>query len=199
MIQRAALIVLASLLVFHTSAVWAEDKVDLPAFKPATVTLKDEKVSIEFRRFGLDSPMGEIDPATLPDSDTATVITAWQALSRGDRDAFLDASFDRKQAERFAQAIEKKSEAGRKAWFDEVFGREVAGEIKVEDATLVVAVSGEGEKANRAVYFTTRDEGQALMIAVPYYLMDEVNGLKQAAAIAQQLRTGELSLEEIDG
>ena len=175
----------------------ADEPLELPPFEPATVTVEGVEVSVEVRCFDPRLVLGATDPASLPDGASRSVIAAWQAFAAGADAEFVAASVDPEQAERFAQAIGKKADEERAAWFKKALDREVEGEMRVGDVTLVVAVSGEGEDADRAVYVTTLAEGKSLLIAVPYYLLDEVDGLKEAVALSGQLRSGGLALETL--
>jgi len=184
-----------SLFFLKSATTLAEEKIELPPFQPATVEVDGDPVRILYRSFDPGFSLGDMTPENLPQCATRTVVQAEQALAKGDRNVFLESAVDREQAARFAEHVERMSADKRKAWSEKVLGREVVGELKVEETILVIADRRDGEDLDRKIYFVTLDDGQAMMIAVPYYLLEEVSGLKiGSGAIAKQLKTQKLSL-----
>ena len=192
-------IIVISFFSLNAGTSLAVEKIDLPPFEPATIKIDGDQVPIHNRSFNLGLSLADIAPDTLPKCATQTVARALQALTDGNRDAFIASVLDPTQANNFAEAIEKKSEEKLKTWSEKVLRRVVVGEIKVKAVTIVVTDSNHEDKSGRAIYFTTPDDGQPLMIAVPYYLLEAVAGLRIGAGeIAKQLKTGELSFKQLD-
>jgi len=77
----------------------------------------------------------------------------------------------------------------------------LVGEIRIETVVLTVRDTrepGEDVPTLRCDFATITDDGYR-MIVVPYYLLEKIEGLEQAVAVAELVRAGDFKLAEDDG
>ena len=166
------------------------ERIELPAFESRTVSVQGEAVAVDVRRFDPPFVVGTAVVERLVDSAIKSHVSAWRSLVSEQYAEFVEMAIDPGQAQQFADHIKAMSDEDRQAYRDRILAAHVIGEIRIGDISLVV---WQNDDEMNVACLTFTEDGYRI-IAVPYYQLETIDGLRSAMSIAELVRKGQFSL-----